>query len=412
MPVVKLSEFLRREIKPFLYGVFLSRIMESSLNGQKYFYAYTSFKSSKYVFRDDFYIKDYVKNEFVDELNHFSGYYNWRIHSVSETSGELRFYILNDLNISKTQFYKLLYQSLIQQDWVNASVINEQEKAFIRGFMESRGSVDTSRKLIAQDYFYENKQELKKAMILVDMMNLPIEYANFNARDLQPQFVSGENKRNAQFRINAFYYANRIGFINKYKALIFQKVYWPRGSGVLSDKIQYFYVEPPRSRDDDATFIRYLNFFSNNIYEKDLNSNAIATLRRRLGFKSSDLSGERTERRSRSLIELFNQITPDKCAVCGTTTTFTNRTTGRQHFEVHHVISYYNGQEVDNIANLVKLCPTCHDMLKRGRSPKETQMRAILKILHEHSEIFEFTSSYLGIDDINELGEKIWSLLG
>ena len=412
MPEIKVSEFLRREIKPFLYGVFLSRIMEDSIRGKKYFYAYTSFKSSKYVFRDDFDIEEYANNDLLDELNHFSGYYNWEVKRCSETNAELRFYLLNDLNISKTQFYKLLYQSLIQEQWINAPRINNEEKSFIRGFMECRGSVDTSRKLIAQDYFYENKQELKKGMILVDMMNLPIEYANFNARDLQPQFVSGVNKRNTQFRISVSYYANKIGFLNKYKALIFKNVYWRRGSGYISDKIQFFNIEPPNSRDDDATFIRYLNFFSNNIYERNLNSAAIKDLRRRLGFESSDLSGERTERRSRSLIELFNQITPDKCAICGTTSTFINRNTGRNHFEVHHVISYYNGQEVDNIANLVKLCPTCHDMLKRGRATKDVQLRAILKILHEHDEIFEFTSSYLGIDDINELSEKIWSLLG
>ena len=51
-------------------------------------------------------------------------------------------------------------------------------------------------------------------------------------------------------------------------------------------------------------------------------------------------------------------------------------------------------------------------MLKKNRADKSTQIRAILKILHEHAEIFEFTSSYLGIDDINELADKIWEMLG
>lgn len=63
-------------------------------------------------------------------------------------------------------------------------------------------------------------------------------------------------------------------------------------------------------------------------------------------------------------------------------------------------------------ANLVKLCPNCHRMMKKGASSKEQQVRAIIKILNEQTEIFEFCSSYLNIDDINELSNKIWDLLG
>ena len=410
MPEIKLSDFLRLEIKPFLYGAFLSRIMEIQKNNKIYFYAYTMFKASKFVFRDDFDMKSYA-SDLIADLNHFSGYYNWTLHSISDTSMELRFYIINDLNVSKSGFYNLLYQSLFKCDWVVSQTLNDEQISFIRGFMELRGSVDTTRRLLAQDYFFDNRVEIKKAMILTDMMNLPIQYANFNARNLQPQYVSGENRRNAQFRINAYFYASKIGFINKYKALIFQKAYNPQGH-YTTDGVIYFNVNCPNSRDDDILFIRYLNFFTNNIYEKDLTEQAIKELRERIGFGNGELVGERSEHRSRSLIELFNSITPDQCAICGTRTTFINSRTGRQHFEIHHVISYHNGQEVDNIANLVKLCPTCHDMLKKNHSPKDVQMRAILKILHEHGEIFEFTSSYLGIDDINLLTEKIWSMLG
>ena len=409
MQCIKLSEFLKLEIKPFLLGAFLSRIMEVTIDDKKYFYAYSSFRSSHAVFQNDFDLVNYAK-DLRDKFNKHSGHYNWNIYKALPTSTELRFYLLNDLNMSKTMFYKTLYSITMRQEWVLDEEFNDSKKDFIRGFIELRGSVDTTAKLIAQDYFYDTSIELKKAQIITDQMGVPIKYANFNARNLQPQFVSGENRRNAQFRINILFYAKEIGFINYFKAEIFNRSYYSISSFEKGD-IKYFDVELPSSRNDDATFIKYINFFTNNIYQKNLTAEAVKELRKRLGFKT-EFSNEAQGKRNMSLIQLFNEISPDECAICGTKTTFLNKNTGRQHFEIHHVISFCNGKEVDNIANLVKLCPTCHDMLKKNRALKDDQLAAIRKILHNHQEIFEFTSSYLGIDDINQLSEKIWEMLG
>lgn len=410
MKELKLSDFLKLPIKPFAYGAFLSRIMEDSINDNKVFYAYTNFRSSKYVYKDDFPINSYANN-LISSLNKHSGHYNWCIINSSPTQLEARFYIIDDISMSKTMFYKALYQKLLQENWLLSDDMNEEKKDFIRGFMELRGSVDTTMKLIAQDYFYDDRMELKKAQILTDMMNLPLVYANFNARNLQPQYISGENRRNTQFRINAFFYAKEIGFLNEYKARVFNNAYKKYiRSSTKKDDITYFDVDIPVSRNDDVQFIKYLNFFTNNIYQKNLTKSTIDDLRKRLGFTDGD-SNDSTKR-NKTLIDLFDEISEDKCAVCGTKTTFLNKGTGRQYFEIHHVISFYNGKELDNIANLVKLCPTCHDMLKKNRSTKENQTKAIYKILHLHPEIYEFTSSYLQIDDINELAEKIWTMLG
>lgn len=409
MATLRIKDFLNSDIKPFLAGAFLSRIMECEIDGVKYFYAYSSFRSSKIIYRDEFDFKAYSK-QLVNDLNKFSGFYNWVVHSVSETAMELRFYVRNDIGMPKSMFYKTIYQKIMSSSWVIDENINESKKAFIRGFMELRGSVDTTAKLIAQDYFYDNRLELKKAQILTDLMNLPIRYANFNARNLQPQYVSGENKRNAQFRINVLYYASEIGFINEYKATVFERAYHHLSKEINSQGITFFTLNMPKTKNDDITFIRYLNFFTNNIYEKQLTNEAIAELRKELNFDSDYQTDKK--KRNKSIITLFNQISEDRCAICGTTKTFTNKNTGRQHFEIHHVISFHNSVEVDNIANLVKLCPTCHELLSKNKANKEAQIKAILKILHDHIEIFEFTSSYLGIDDIYELAEKIWSMLG
>ena len=70
--MLKLSEFLKTNITPFIYGVFMSRIMEEVRHNQKFFYAYTKFKASKCVSKEEFNIVEYVKTSYIKELNYFS----------------------------------------------------------------------------------------------------------------------------------------------------------------------------------------------------------------------------------------------------------------------------------------------------------------------------------------------------
>lgn len=407
---VRASEVLKMEIKPFLYGVLYSRIMPPGADEiPEEFFIYTNFRSSKAVYRSDF---DFIKYAPIlqDRYNYLSGHEKWKIHSVTQSKIELRFHMENDLNISSTQFYNLIYRKLMNEQWLHTYEFNEEKKEFIRGYMEPRGSVDTTRRLIAQDYFYNNNFELKRAQVLTDMMNIPISYANFNPRNLQKQFVTGENKRNAQFRINLFYYARNIGFVNAYKALVFEKAY-NIGSHLRYEKndVIFYNVDVPRSS-SNVNFIKHLNFFTNYIYDTELTDAKIKALRKELGL--SDEAANSGEGRDRSIIQLFEMISEDKCALCDTTETFVKKSTGRQAFEIHHMVPFHNGKEYDNIANLVKLCPTCHGSLKRGRSTKEVQTKNIITILHKKPEVFEYASSTLGIEDIHELADEIWSMLG
>lgn len=406
MEYIKMSDFLKMEIKPFLLGAFLSRLMEEKIDDKKFFYAYSAFKRSKFVFKDDFDLEDY-SDEYIRKLNKESGHYNWSKHRVTDSHVEVRFYIYNDISISRNMLYQTLYRKTISS-FIYDGEMTDEKKSFIRGFIELRGSVDTKLKFISQDYFYDSHLELKKGLILTDSIGIPIQYANFNMRNLQPQFVSGESMRNTQFRINLFYYASQIGFINDYKALIFEKAYKITDKSEKDGIINYC-CNMPKSQNNDVTFLKMLNFYTNNIYSKKLTKQAITQYRSNLGFLDGP---SETSKRNMSIVKLFADITEDKCALCGTEKTYTNPQTGRQQFEIHHFISFKNGGEVDNIANFVKLCPTCHSGLKKGAAPKEQQIKSIMKILHEHIEVFEFASSYLSISDINELAEKIQEMLG
>ncbi|MCF7931397.1 MAG: HNH endonuclease [Acholeplasmataceae bacterium] len=406
---IKASDLLKYDITPFLFGVLYSRIMPKPTDDSnpKHFYVYTAFRTSKAVLKTAFSLSKYA-SRLVQQYNSLSGYPNWEIHKSSDNAIDLRLYIQNDLNIDAAQFYNLVYKKLRSSTWLNTATINEDKKYFLRGYMESRGSVDTSLKLFAQDYFYNNRFELKRVQLLTDDIGLPISYANFNPRNMQPQFVSGENKRNAQFRINLFYYAKEIGFINEYKALIFEKAYKPRAR-IARDGIIYFQISVP-NLNSHVAFIKYINFFTNNIYDKVLTPEKVGILRKQIGFNTSQELGQ--PYRNKSIVDLFDELSEDKCALCGTSQTFKKKANGRQSFEIHHMIPFHNGQEFDNIANFVKLCPTCHRSLKRGSASKDDQIRSIITILGRHPEVFEYTSSALGIEELPKLAEEIWSLLG
>lgn len=406
---IKLKDLLNYDIKPFLFGVLFSRITtEDTRDIPEKVYAYTSFRKSKAVNYTDFDFIEY-SNALQDKYNELSGYKNWMVKTAKEGSMELRFPIENNLNTPIETINDLVYKRLIKEDWLYDESLNAEKKDFMRGFMETRGSIDTTASYITQDYFYNNRRELKRINIFTDRIEIPYSYLNFNPRQLQNDYVTGKSKRNTQFRVNLHYYVKNFGFYNKYKALIYEKSYGEKNSKVIIDDVIYFLVNVP-DKNDDVNFVKYTNFFTDNIYEKELNTNNITALRESLGFYN--VNSTKGKSRNQTIIDIFNAISPDECALCGTTETFLQGNSDRQAFEVHHLIPYHNGIHYDNMANLVKLCPTCHSSLKKGRSPKEEQIKSIIKILFENNELYEYASNALGINDINKLAEEIQEMLG
>lgn len=413
MKILKASEFLRRkDTKPFLLGAFYSRII--SVQNDKYFATTSSFKTSKYVYEMDFDLEDYKSNEYLDRLNYFSGHPGWfyKKNNSIKINGlpraDLIFLIENDLNQTQTTFFKTLQTKIYSSDWAHEDGLTESKKFFIRGFFELRASIDTNRPLIAQDYFFNSQKEISKAKLLIDFLDVPLSMLNINFRELQNQYVSGENQRNTQLRADLYWYIQNIGLINKYKAKIYENRYYYSEKIVDDFNITYF-VCPQTEKKDTNTFIQYINYFANNVSGKELTPVEIQKIRDRLGFNT--LSSDSMSR-NQKIIELYRNLSEDKCAICGTTQTYLNKKTGRQHFEIHHMISFKNGKELDVYDNLVKLCPTCHDMMKKSSGVESDQIKAIEKILNENDTIYEFCSTYLGIENIPELSIKIQSLLG
>lgn len=404
--ILKVSSLLNHKITPFLFGVFLSRTIDTENDDKKFLTCYSKFKKSKYVYDIDFNFSAYVL-QLKDDFNFYSGYSNWVIDKVTNSYASLSFSVLNDMNISTVDFIRTLYKKLMLETWIAEDCLNSQKKQFIRGFFESRGSVDTCRRYIAQDYYYNNLFELRRALQFSFLLNIPLSKMNINFRNLQPQYTAGEVQRNTQLRIESFWYAKNIGFINLYKATIFDNCFYTK-SRYEKNRITYFDLDLPILRDNSSTFINYINFFTNYIYEKKLNPLNVGILREHLGFEYDDAI---RPGRNQTLKKIFDEIEEDKCAICGRTETFINKSTGRQYFEIHHVISFANGIEFDNILNLVKLCPTCHDSLSKGYASKEVQIKNIIRILTNKPNVREYVSDYFQEKDIMVISEKIWEML-
>jgi len=413
---IKLSDLLKypNNIKPFLYGVLFSRVINISHNNDEYFYicGYTSFKVSKVLLEYDF---ENLAEELIDKYNRVCGYKNWTIHKVisgkvhkaQQHAIELRFYIKNDLNVDLNQFNNLIYKTLMQCDWIRYETFNDEKKDFVRGYMEMRGSVDIGVSYMTQDYYYSNRLELLRINVFLDFIDIPIQYLNFNQRETQPN----SKEKNSQFRIDINWYASKIGFINRYKSDVYNIAYKDKiGDSFVKDDVIYFMIDSEMIKQNKKSFVQMISFYTNNIYKKELTEEKINELRKHLGYKKG--STKIKIRRSKTLIEIFSKMEENKCACCGVTQTFSKNTSGKQDFEIHHMISVFNDQSHDNIANLVKLCSTCHDSLKKGRASREQQLSNIRTILDNKPSVRAYACSVFQENNINKLAEFIFEKLG
>lgn len=406
---MNVSEFFANEVSPLLLGAFFSRYIFSENNSE--IYTEVSYKISKFVDDHDYLME--TKNNLLKKLNIICAPYPFwedKTNAISKKpQAVLRFTLHNDLNFSKDSFYNKLYVKILCQDFVYVDNLTEDKKMFIRGFAESRGSIDTTRPLLAMDYFYNSIIEVKRARLLYDRFNVPFSVLNFNPRELQNDYVTGRRKRNTQLRFNLYWYASNIGLLNEYKSSIMKTAYSDKIVHDFSQGCVEFFKCPELLPSKKDSFDFMLRYYANNIFGHNLNINDIKELRRELNFDSETC--DKTFKRDLGLIEVIRMNTPDECACCKTTTTYTNKNTGKQAFEYHHVISLGKNHELDDENNIVKLCPTCHRSLKRGAAPKNDQLMAIERILDNRPNVRDFAEHIFDTTDKTILVEKIWESL-
>lgn len=396
-------------IDPFNLGVLLSRFQIK--NGC--IYGVCSYKSSKFVHG-----YEESKVQVLNALNTLSVHPIWQSNqeSVTKIKGTFVFILENDLHLDENAFYKKLLNSLIDNDFFNRSnlmnLMTLNQKRFLSGFFESRGSIDTQRNFLTLDYFFHSPLEFNKFHYLIDFFNIPSEALNFNFRELQHEHVQGINQRNAQFRIYLDWYLYHIGLFNPYKVRIAHHVF---KTTLIYDGIYYKLNYPPTTKYHGNGFTERAHFYLKNIYQQDLDDKSIERLREQLGWiqKSEEF------RRDSKIINFYRISTPNVCSACCDDYDIKERSflslplyqitqrSDSYYTEIHHVISLGKNKELDVLENLAKLCPTCHRALKKGASAEGFQKRLIRNILNRNKDNLEFAQLRFETDDFPTLVNRI-----
>ncbi|GAA8691276.1 hypothetical protein HpDR84_01240 [Helicobacter pylori] len=373
-------------------------------------YGVCSYKASKFIpgYEES-------KAQVLDALNTLSAHPIWQSNQENDTKikGTFVFILENDLQLDENSFYKKLLNSLIDNDFFNRShSMTPNQKRFLSGFFESRGSIDTQRNFLTSDYFFHSPLEFNKFHYLIDFFNIPSEALNFNFRELQPEHMQGINQRNAQFRIYLNWYLHYIGLFNPYKARIAEHVF---KTTLVYDSIYYKLSYPPTTEYRGNSFIERAHFYLKNVYQQDLDKKSIERLREQLGWiqKSEEF------RRDSKIINFYRIATPNVCSACCGDYDIKERSfislplykitqnPDSYYTEIYHVISLGKDKELDVLENLAKLCPTCHRALKKGSSEEEFQKRLIRNILNRNKDNLEFAQLRFETDDLPTLINRI-----
>ncbi len=380
-------------------------------------YGVCSYKSSKFTpgYEES-------KVQVLNALNTLSAHPIWQSNqeSVTKIKGTFVFILENDLHLDENAFYKKLLNSLIDNDFFNRSnlmnLMTLNQKRFLSGFFESRGSIDTQRNFLTLDYFFHSPLEFNKFHYLIDLFNIPSEALNFNFRELQPEHAQGINQRNAQFRIYLDWYLHHIGLFNPYKARIAHHVF---KTTLIYDGIYYKLNYPPTTKYHGNGFTERAHFYLKSVYQQDLDKKRIKELREQLGWiqKSEEF------KRDSKIINFYRIATPNICNACCDDYDIKERSfislplykitqnPNSYYTEIHHVISLGKNKELDVLENLAKLCPTCHRALKKGASAEGFQKRLIGKILKRNKDNLEFAQLRFETDDFPTLIDKVYESL-
>ncbi|WP_187909020.1 HNH endonuclease signature motif containing protein [Helicobacter pylori] len=406
------SRFLNA-IDPFNLGVLLSRFQIK--NGC--IYGVCSYRASKFISG-----YEESKARVLNALNTLSAHPIWQSNqeSVTKIKGTFVFILENDLHLDENAFYKKLLNLLIDNDFFNRShlmnLMTPNQKRFLSGFFESRGSIDAQRNFLTSDYFFHSPLEFNKFHYLIDFFTIPSEVLNFNFRELQPEYAQGINQRNAQFRIYLDWYLHHIGLFNPYKARIAEHVF---KTTLIYDGIYYKLNYPPTTKYHGNGFTERAHFYLNNVYQQDLDKKRIKELREQLGL----IQNSEEFKRDSKIINFYRLSTPNVCNACCDDYDIKERSflslplyqitqrSDSYYTEIHHVISLGKNKELDVLENLAKLCPTCHRALKKGASAEGFQKRLIRNILNRNKGNLEFAQLRFETDNFLTLIDKIYESL-
>ncbi|MDH2997615.1 hypothetical protein A1D22_07775 [Pasteurellaceae bacterium LFhippo2] len=264
---------------------------------------------------------------------------------------------------------------------------NEFSNLILLAFFALRGSPDFKANLYALDILRQISTSNYLDLLFKLLTNISdLRQLNLNFRELQGQYLSGENKRNTQVRVNLRYFYDNLGdklqYINQYKYHILQH---------NKEKIR-------SESEESVSFIDRLMFYKRNVLGKENTENEIEKLRKELGF-IYDKDIDETIKRDQGIVKYARVFLDDECMGCKDKyligeRTFKYRNSDRYYLELHHCISFSADRTLDQIDNLVKLCPACHRALTKNRADENYQKQLINNILVNAPKAKEFCLNF------------------
>lgn len=297
--------------------------------------------------------------------------------------------IINENHITLDDFLNLVYESII----VKLSRLPDgyplDEEIALAMFL-LRGSADFVESWYAWDLKNPTLRYVNNVFKLLLSSNHLLERLNLNFRELQPQHVSGQRKRNTQIRINLkWFYDNVIckyPNINSYKTAVMRTKQADLGELRMCH-----------------SFETRMLFYINKILGRELSADKINALRRDLEFREpiEETPENKFNVRNQKIVAFARETFDDICVGCGDIYDIADRSfvmprNNRYYFEVNHVIAYASDSDaVDVLDNLVKLCPVCHRALTPHRAHPDLQRRIISNMLDSRPEVCNFVYSMM-----------------
>ena len=293
--------------------------------------------------------------------------------------------------LSTDDFFAKIYRRIQQKRFETQISDNAFEDAILLSFFALRGSPDFKMNFYSLDLL----RSVSSSKYLDNLFNLltnlsDLRQLNLNFRELQEQFVSGENERNTQFRINLSYFNDRVGEqlaqINQYKADILQN-----NQSIIQNK--------NIAQENNKTFVQRIIFYTSKVLNQHKTEREIEQLRKELGFEY-DSEIDTKKRRNQGIVQYVRVYFPDECAACKqdyaiADRSFKYRQSQRYYMEVHHCISFSADSTCDQIDNLVKLCPACHRALTKNRADEAYQRQLISQIFENAPTAKQFCLNFV-----------------
>lgn len=292
-------------------------------------------------------------------------------------------------NISSDDFFNQIYKYIQIKRIENQISDHDFSNLILLSFFALRGSPDFKLNFYSLDL----PRQIVSSQYLDNLFKLltnisDLRQLNLNFRELQYQFIAGENERNTQFRINLRYFYDNLAKdllkINRYKA------------NILSRQDQL--ITTKNTAQESKTFIERLVFYKDRVLNQQKTEREIEQLRRDLGFVYDEMIDEKVKR-NQGIVQYVRAFFDDECVCCKNTyplesRTFRLRNSGRFYLEVHHVISFSADRTLDQIDNLVKVCPACHRALTKNRADETYQKQLIGEILVNAPKAKEFCLNF------------------